>query len=263
MGNISFSFEYPWLLILLIAIPVLWVTSYQSLASLGPGRRMGALTFRSILMLLIILAIAGIQWVWISDKVTVIYLLDQSDSIPRAKRDVMLDYAIQSVKKHRDKQRGDLSGLIVFGREAAIEFPPFDDDLPFVEGVESYLGRTDATNLESALKLAQASFPEDSARRIVIITDGNETVGAAANVAKSMADKGIGIDVVPINMASESEILVEKVDLPANIRQGQPFETRIVINRYQEGDANEPVPGRLRVIRSVGPSDFVVYESGK
>ncbi|MFK7734707.1 MAG: VWA domain-containing protein [Pirellulaceae bacterium] len=261
MGNISFSFEYPWLLLLLVAIPILWLTSFSFLSSLGPGRRLGALTLRSLLMLLIIVAIAGIQWVWISDRVTVIYLLDQSDSIPRAKRDVMLDYAIKSVKKHRDKKRGDLSGLIVFGREAAIEFPPYDDDLPYVNGIESYLGRTDATNLESALQLAQASFPEDSARRIVIITDGNETVGAASNVAKSMSDKGIGIDVVPINMASESEILVEKVDLPANIRKGQPFETRIVINRYQEGDEDRPVPGRLRVTRSVGPTDYVVYES--
>lgn len=260
MGNISFSFEYPWLLVLLVMLPILWVTSFQSLASLGPGRRLAALIFRSLLMLLIIFAIAGIQWVWISDKLTVIYLLDQSDSIPRAQRDVMLDYAIESVKEHREDARGDRSGLIVFGREAAIEFPPYDDDLPYVQGVESYLGRTDATNLESALKLAQASFPEDAAKRIVIITDGNETVGAAASVAKAMSEKGIGIDVVPINMASKSEILVEKVDLPTDIRQGQPFETRIVVNRFQADGNDAPVPGRLRLLRSVGPREQVLLD---
>lgn len=263
MSNISFSFEYPWMLVLLVLIPLLWILSFKSLASLGPGRRIAALIFRSIVLLLIIFAIAGVQWVWKSDRVTAIYLLDQSDSIPRAKRDIMLKYAIDSVRKHRNKERGDMSGLIVFGREAAIEFPPYDDDLPFVEGVESYLGRTDATNLESALKLAQASFPEDTARRVIIVTDGNETVGAAASVAKSMSDKGIGIDVVPINMESNSEILVHKVDLPANIRQGQPFETRVVIHKYQEGDQNDPISGRLRVIRSVGPNETVVYESNR
>ena len=88
------------------------------MAGLGPGRRFAALLFRSVVMLVIVFALAGIQWVWISDKLTVIYLLDQSDSIARAKRDVMLEYAI---------------------------------------------------------KLAQASFPEDSANRVVIITDGTET----------------------------------------------------------------------------------------
>lgn len=260
MGNISFSFEYPWFLLLLLLIPMLWVVSFSPLASLGPGRRMAALGFRSTVLLLIVFALAGIQWVWISDKVTTIYLLDQSDSIPRAKRDTMLQYAIKSVATHREDARGDESGLIVFGREAAIEFPPYDDDLPVVQGIESYLGRTDATNLESALKLAQASFPEDTAKRIVIVTDGNETIGAAAAVAKSITENGIGIDVVPINMATKSEILVEKVDLPTNIRQGQPFESRIVVNRFQgDGDAS-PVPGRLRLMRSVGPREQVLLD---
>ncbi len=260
MGNISFSFEYPWLLSLLVVVPLLWIGSFASLAGLGPGRRIAALSFRSVVMLLLIFAIAGVQWVWISDKLTVIYLLDQSDSIARAKRDIMLSYAIESVKEHREDSRGDRAGLIVFGREAAIEFPPYDDNLPVVRGVESYLGRTDATNLESALKLAQASFPEDSAKRVVIVTDGIETIGSATTVAKSMAEAGIGIDVVPINLAAKSEILVEKVDLPTNIRQGQPFETRIVVNRFQEGDNDEPVAGRLQLLRSVGPREQVLWE---
>lgn len=259
MGNISFSFEYPWLLGLLLLIPILWFISFHSLASLGAGRRLAALIFRSIVMLLIIFAIAGIQWVWISEKLSVIYLLDQSDSIARAKRDIMLDYAIRSVKKHRGDARGDRAGLIVFGREAAIEFPPYDDDLPVVTGLESYLGRTDATNLESALKLAQASFPEDSAKRIVLVTDGIETMGEAAVVAQAMAEAGIGFDVVPVALEASSEILVEKVDLPSNIRQGQPFETRIVINRFQEGEG-KTVPGRLRLLRSVGPREQVLLD---
>jgi uncharacterized membrane protein len=259
MGNISFSFDQPWLLLLLVVLPITWFSSFRAMAVLGPGRRIAALVFRSIVLLLLIFAIAGIQWVWISDKTTVIYLLDQSDSIARAKRDVMLEYAIESVREHRGDARGDLSGLIVFGREAAIEFPPFDDDLPSIRGIESYLGRTDATNLESALKLAQAAFPEDSAKRIVIVTDGVETVGQATAVAKSMADAGIGIDVVPIELEADSEILVEKVDIPSRIRQGQPFETKVVVNRFQEG-RDEPVPGRLRLLRSVGPREQVLLD---
>ena len=260
MGNIRFSFEYPWLLLLLVILPFIWITSFQSMAGLGPGRRIAALSFRSIVMLVIIFALAGIQWVWTSDKLTVIYLLDQSDSIARAKRDVMLEFAIKSVRTHRQANRSDRSGLIVFGREAAIEFPPYEDNLPDVQGVESYLGRTDATNLESALKLAQASFPEDSAKRIVIITDGIETIGSAQAVAKSMSESGIGIDVVPISLAAKSEVLVEKVDLPTNIRQGQPFESRIVVNRYQEEGSDTPIPGRLRLLRSSGPREQVLLD---
>lgn len=257
--SISLSFEYPWWLLLGVLIPVLWITSYSSLASLGPGRRLAALLFRSTVMLLIVLAIAGVQWVWISDKLAVVYILDQSDSIPRAKRDVMLEYAIKNVQKHRNDQRGDLSGLIVFGRDAAVEFAPYDDDLPMVRGIESLLGPTDASNLESALKRAAAVFPADAAKRVVVITDGVETLGSAQAVAQSMSEAGIGIDVVPIELSSNSEILVEKVDLPTNIRQGQPFETRVVVNRFQDG-GNSAVPGRLRLLRSVGAHEQVLLD---
>ena len=77
------------------------------------------------------------------------------------------------------RKRDDRAGVIVFGREAAIEVPPFDDDVPDTGSFEAFLERRDATNLEGALKLAAASFPEDTAKRIVIVTDGNENLGSA------------------------------------------------------------------------------------
>ncbi|MCC6508126.1 MAG: VWA domain-containing protein, partial [Pirellulaceae bacterium] len=103
--------------------------------------------------------------------------------------------------------------------------------------------------------------PEDSAKRVVVITDGVETWGSAAVTAKRMSEEGIVIDVVPIDLAAKSEILVEKIDLPTDIRQGQPFETRVVVQRYQEGDQNVPVEGRLRVIRSVGPREQILLDT--
>jgi hypothetical protein len=113
---------------------------------------------------LVIAALAGVQWIWTSDRQTVIYLLDQSDSIPLAKRQLMLRYAVESVKKFRrtSNNRNDRAGLIIFGREASIEIPPLDENLPPLNQPESYLGKTDATNIEGALKLAAASFLEDS-----------------------------------------------------------------------------------------------------
>ncbi|MBX3421626.1 MAG: VWA domain-containing protein [Pirellulaceae bacterium] len=259
MQDISITFDHPWMLLLLGALPLLWWVSFRHLAGLGNGRRLTALLLRSTVILLMILALAGLQWVRISQKVSVIYLLDQSDSIARAKRELMLDLVIKSVKRHRQAERGDRSGLIVFGREAAIEFPPFDDDLPAVRGLESYLGPTDATNLEAALKLAQAAFPEDTAKRIVILSDGIETLGQAGPVASSMAQSGIGIDIIPIDLLAGSEVLLEKVDLPQTIRQGQPFQTRVVIQRYQQA-GDRPVKGRLRLTRSIGASEQVIVD---
>ena len=41
-------------------------------------------------------------------------------------------------------------------------------------------------------------MPEDTSRRIVIVTDGNENVGQARKLAARVAASGIGFDVVPV-----------------------------------------------------------------
>lgn len=255
------GFEYPWVLLLLAVLPLLWWTSFHSLSGLGPLRRIFALLIRSIVVTGIVFALAGIQLVWSTDRMTVMYLLDQSESIPSSRRQLMLDYVIKSVAQHRNRDRGDKAGIIVFGREATIEIPPFDDNIPDLGRLESYLGRTDATNLESALKLAQASMPTDTSRRIVIVSDGNENLGNAEQLASRLAESGIGIDVVPVLLTADAEILVEKIDLPTDIRQGQPFEARIVINNYSAEGSEETVGGRLRVTQSLGNDERQLSES--
>ena len=88
-------------------------------------------------------------------------------------------------------------GVIVFGGDAAIEQPLWDDDLHMGNAIESRFD-PQATNIAAALKLAHAMFPEDTARRIVLVTDGNQNQGNALEQAQAVAAAGIGIDVVPI-----------------------------------------------------------------
>ncbi|TWU48502.1 von Willebrand factor type A domain protein [Rubripirellula tenax] len=260
MFSMRLGFDHPGYLWLLLALPLLWWIGFSSLAALGTFRRTVALLFRTVVWAAIVFAIAGVQMVWVSDRVTVMYLLDQSESIPAAKRQVMLDYVIRNVRRHRNEERKDRAGIVVFGRDASIEIPPFDDYIPQLRRLESLGGRTDATNLESAINLAKASMPEDTSRRLVIVTDGNENVGQARLLAARVADSGIGIDVVPVMLESASEVLVEKIDLPNNIRKGQPFEARVVLNNYSETTGGESVRGKLRVKQSVGGEETLLLE---
>lgn len=254
MSGLQLGCDKPGYLWLLVLLPVLWVLSYRSLGGLGRFRRLFALAFRTAVFMLVIGALAEVQVVKISEKLTVVYLLDQSESIPRAQRQAMLKYVVQDVAAHRDRDREDRAGVIIFGHDATIEVPPFDDDIPFVALESSVRLRTDATNLEAALKLAQASFPEDSARRIVIVTDGNENLGDARSIARVLADDGIGIDVVPIALEARGEVQVEKVTLPSEIRRGQPMEARVVVNNFP-APGSQPggvVKGQLKLLRQVG-----------
>jgi uncharacterized membrane protein len=269
MLGFKIDFDQPWFLLLLLLVPLVWVFSYRSLSGLGPYRRVIALTLRTGVLVVMTLALAGVQLQQISDRVTVLYLLDQSESIPKLTREAMLQYVMRDVEEHR--RRGDLqsaaedkAGVIIFGREATIEMPPFADDIRSVGSLEGLFElRTDATNIESALKLAQASFPEDSAKRIVIVTDGNENLGDALTVARTLAQNGIGIDVVPIKLGSQSEVAVEKISLPPDIRRGQPIEARVVVQNYTQPTKENPdgkVSGKLRITRRWGQQEDLLGE---
>ena len=86
MFGYQIAFNQPWYLVLLLLLPVLWAFSFRSLAGLGPVRRIFALALRSLVFALIICCLAEVQWQKSSDRLTVFYLLDQSESIPRPVR---------------------------------------------------------------------------------------------------------------------------------------------------------------------------------
>ncbi|MDP6443896.1 MAG: VWA domain-containing protein, partial [Pirellulaceae bacterium] len=255
--NLDVGFNKPWYLLLLALLPALWFLSFKSLSGLGKVRRLIALSLRTIVVAAVILALAEIQLLKTSDKVTVLYLLDQSQSIPVAKRQAMLQYVVKEVAKHRNAEREDRAGVIVFGKEALIEIPPFADDVPSISSIESGIHlETDATNLAAALKLAQATFPEDSAKRVVVVTDGNENLGNARSVAPMLRDAGIGIDVVPVELNASGEVAVEKIVLPPDIRRGQPIDARVVLNNF----AGKPVQGKLKITRLIGAQEELLDE---
>lgn len=267
MSNIGISVEPGQLVfgavLLAILLPAVWFLSYRSLAGLGSVRRVLAIALRSSLIVLIVAALCEVKLERRSDKLTVIYLLDLSESIPEPKREAMLDYVYQEVNTHRRRNRLDRAGVIIFGANAKIEVPPFDDDI-LINRIESnYDLRTDATSMEAALKLAKASFPEDSAKRVVIVTDGNENLGDAAALARSLADDGVGIDCVPVKLEARSEVQVEKVSIPSDIRKDQAFQTLVIINNESLPTPNNPeglVSGTLKLTQTTRQTEQLVNE---
>ncbi len=259
----SIAFNSPWYLLLLLLLPAIWWFSFQSLSGLGTSRRLIALALRTFVLLLIVVSLAEMQHLRVNDRLTVIYVLDQSESIPQAQREAMLEYVRAEVSRHRDDGRRDRASVIVFGREANIEVPPLDDDLPVAGRLESvYDLRPDATNLAEAFKLAQATFPEDSSRRIVIVSDGNETIGDSRAIAQVMAEEGVGVDVVPIQLGQRAEVEVDKIALPADIRKGQPFHATVVLNNLTQATTEDAgvTRGTLKVSRRMGRANETISE---
>src|SRR5205814_10374713 len=127
-----------------------------------------------------------------------------------------------SVRLRGPAHRDDQAGVILFGRRPRLVLPPAAvDRLPIDERLA---GPIDGqyTDVAAALKLALASFPEGTGKRLVLVSDGNENLGNAEEQARLAQTLGVQIDVVPLasGRRNEDEVLVERVQAPPLTEQG-------------------------------------------
>jgi len=259
MFNHSLAFDSPGYLLLLLLLPLMGWLSFAGLSGLGRWRRLVALSLRTLVFTTIVLALADVQYQRRSDKLAVIYLLDQSLSIPIEQRQEMGKFVNASIEEHRDGTREDRYAVIVFGRDAGVEMPLVDVGISLPPRVETILD-PEYSDLATAIQRAKAMFPFDAAKRIVLVTDGNQNLGNAQREAKAATAAGVSIDVVPVMLVPRNEVAVEKIDVPANARRGQPFAMRVVLGNDAPKGSARSVPGKLRIIRKTGEREETIVE---
>jgi Mg-chelatase subunit ChlD len=103
-----------------------------------------------------------------------------------------------------------------------------------------------ATNIAAAVEAAVAALPPGYVPSIVLASDGNQTAGDAL---KAALHSGVPISTVPLATRADPEVQVSAVDLPAQVRQGEPFFVEVVL------DANHDDEGTITVYR--GPHEVV------
>ncbi|NQT19515.1 MAG: VWA domain-containing protein, partial [Planctomycetes bacterium] len=230
-----FRFGTPAALMLLLLLPALFIIARRSLAGLPTFRRRLALALRTALLLILIFALADMQWVKFGKDLTVFFILDQSRSIPPGSRNEAITYVNNAVKRAREHDR---AGLILFGSDAGLEkFPQSISSGKAWFRKSSLVLNRERTDLAGAVRLALAAFPENSRKRIVMLTDGCENKGLVlgqADVARSLQ---CPIDVMMVDYEHSREVLLEKALAPPRLRAGEPFELRIVVKALQDCDA--------------------------
>lgn len=252
------QFDHPWMFCLLVFTPWIWWMHAAGYSGLTPGRSAVAVFVRLCIAGLLILVLAGPRSVKTSDVISVVFDVDVSDSVNEA-RQTALDAVADSAA---GKPAHDEAGLVIFGRTAAVELPP-RDVFPFEKFLNAQVGR-DATNLEQSLALSAAMLPEEHRGRIVLFSDGTETVGQLKDVVDDLQAREVQVDVVPIDYAYEHEVLLERLDLPRHVRLGETYEASVVLTSMADGagtlvlEQNEDELTRVPVQFSAGRSRFAV-----
>src|SRR5262249_21220606 len=83
---------------------------------------------------------------------------------------------------------------------------------------------TSATDIGGALRLASALFPDDAQKRIVLLSDGNDTTGAGQREAARAATRGIAGGTRRIRRGAPAEVLVERLTTPSTARLGETIQ---------------------------------------
>jgi Mg-chelatase subunit ChlD len=226
----------------------------------------GAAAVRLAVLLLTVGGLAGFGLQRETDAQTVMFLLDASDSVSLENRAKARQYVAEAVKAAKPQDR---YGVITFGAAPAVETSVGREPL---STKPPQVGDGRATNIGAAIKLAMAAFPEDGARRIVLLSDGNENRGGAREAAQLAHTGGADIYAVPLKNDYQGEVLVERLVVPPEVKFGESFVVRVIawsaketsgrLSLYRDGEFVGAQPVKLTAGKNVFSYQQAVDQGG-
>ena len=220
------AFSQPAFLVLMALLPLSALIAWPRLKAPGAVKPLRALRIlvRLVLLTCIIFALAGMQIVTFNNRLSVAFLVDASDSVGASGRDRAMAFVRQAARAMRT-DGNDQAAIIVFGDDAQVE-----RSLSAMRDVADPGAqiRSGGTNIESAIRLGLSALPNDTARRLVLLSDGNQTAGDAENAARLAKATGARLDVVTLPGIEGADAAIERIDAPARASLGQVIPLNIV-----------------------------------
>ena len=223
------TFDRPIFLLLLGLLPVLWWWMRRL-----PGASNACLALKCATFAVLAIALAGPWAPMRVEKLAVTVLMDTSASMPREslqRGEAMLRDLVR-------KNSGADLRLITFAERPNLRTVPQQaDKVSIPEGVDPKEGMS--TDIEGALQLALSTFPAQGARRILLISDGNENRGHALTEALRARERGIAVFTVPAGGTAPLPVKVQSIASPQDVFSGERFTLSLQI------DSAGSIPARV------------------
>ena len=222
----SLELTHPKYLIgLLLAGALLWGFRY-SLIDFSKAQRWVSLVVRLVILILIVLALAGLTLMSPTREKMVVFLLDQSRSVDDAAAEKAREFL------NAAQTAAGQTPLLVVPFADSPKTPCFVKDLTDLEEPEYRLNDTEekiwreGTNIAAALEPALALIPPRYVPHLVVLSDGNETTG---DVLSAAVRGGVAVSTVPLPASTEPEVQMAGIRMPSQVRQGEPFYLDVVV----------------------------------
>ncbi len=238
-------FERPALLWVLLALPVVvapgLLAAFRGRVASGLGA--AALRLSAFVALVLVLAGLGIRSRAPARRVEVVALVDDSRSIAPDQKDWMR----RKVGELADAM-GARSQLAVmgFGSDVRLLSPFGDPRLATRLGLSADRRTTD---IAGALAAAQSLFSSEAEKRIFLLTDGNQTVGDAAEEISAMAEGGVRVYAAAPPPSQSERVALTNFSAPNTV----PAEQRFNLSLDVESEAPGPAQVRIELLRDAAP----------
>jgi Ca-activated chloride channel homolog len=183
-----------------------------------PGASSACLALKCAVFAVLAIALADPWASMRMQKLAVTVLLDTSASMPRES----LLHGEAMLRDLVRKNSGASLRLVTFaGRPNLRPVPQQADKVSIPEGVDPKEGMS--TDIEGAMQLALSTFPVQGARRILLISDGNENRGHALTAALRAREQGIAVFTVPAGGTAPLPVKVQSIASPQDVFSGERF----------------------------------------
>jgi uncharacterized membrane protein len=241
----GFYFGRPWWLVgCFLLAPLIWL-GLRNLAALGPLRRVLAIVLRCLVVIILIALLAQPMLTRTSKRMTLIAVIDRSQSIPANLQKDALDYLSHALA---DKAARDQLAIVDVAEAASISKLP-GGDTAIRQRNTTLTGQQ--SKLADGIQMAMAIAPPDTAIRILLVSEGNETGGDLKEAARIAAANKIPIDVLPIHYSYDNEVIFKRLAAPTKARSGQTIQLRFILN------STTNVRGKLLLNLNGEPVDLV------
>ena len=234
MKNVSFDNPY----LLLLAIPLLLLVIVPFIIAIRKENRskttVASLVIHLVIVCLVTLAAAGTMITTILTETTVYVVADVSYSADRN---------LEEIDEYIDKLREDLPkktelGVVCFGETAEILYRPGDEPRSVKESnvIDS------STNIVNAIRFTKELFPDNSIKKMVLISDGKDTDTSARGrlvaEVESLTQNNIRLDAIFLDnnlKDNEKEIQISDIELGNTVLSGTDSVAKALLQVNYDG----------------------------
>lgn len=225
------TFDRPIFFLLLLFLPALWI---------GARNRRGtpqiSFALKAIVYALLVTALAGPRAQLPVRHVAVTVVADTSASMPRESIQQS-----QTLLQNLDRANSNADlRLVTFAGHAQLHNVPSDPQKATIS--DNAIPSAMDTDIESAIDLALSEFPKQGARRILLVTDGNQTRGDALAAAIRARAEGVSVYTEPSGGSSRLPVQLSGISAPESVFSGERFTASL------ELESAQALAGRISIV---------------